>query len=231
MTPPHDRAFTADAIPSGEWPTTPGQLAKTRETLRKNFACALARSYRYEGSFVVAETDGAMPPTQTLTVDRTAVQVFLLNLATFNVYSAFYLIYSVRASEQRLGQRPWPTFVWIGLFFPILNVIVTACGYAKLEKQVRSAGVVPRIPFPLEGALLSTLALASLLPLPYWFLAFSPSLVLAHIQSVVRRADRRANPGDSRPKLSTIEVIILFVGLSLVAATVLVRLIGAGNRS
>jgi hypothetical protein len=221
MTPPHDRAFTADAIPSGEGPTTPGQIPKIRETLRENFACLLAKLRWYEEAFVVAETDSAMP--RPITIDRTALQVFLLNLATVNYYSAFYLIYSVRASEQRLGQRPWPTFVWIGLFFPILNIIVAACGYAKLGKQVRVSGVVPPIPFWLEGALVATLTLTWHCYTPYWLLAFFPSPILAHMHSVVRRADRTAASRDTQPKLSTAELAILIGGFSLASVAILAR--------
>jgi hypothetical protein len=148
---------------------------------------------------------------------RTPLQIALLALATFGVYSIYYVVRGRRLAQHRLAETIDSYWLALFLILPFVNFMYLCQSINKLQRRTALCGVVPPMPFWFQLILMDILEALWRLPDPYFFvLCFAP-LLLGTIHVSVAHAERIDYPYLVWPRLHWFEWIILIGGLGVLS--------------
>jgi len=147
--------------------------------------------------------------------NRTPFQVFLLDIASFGVYTVYWLIKNRRLADRAMNRKPFSGWVWLLLIVPFVNLVVFFPSYNEICKRVRASGINPPVPFGLQA--LAMLLIGGLWKLPgaYYLISLLSSVLAATIHVSVNDAEIADGLDPSTSKLGAWEIAILIVGGTL----------------
>jgi uncharacterized membrane protein YhaH (DUF805 family) len=154
------------------------------------------------------------------TFNRTPIQVLLLDVSTFGLYTLYYLIRNYHLAQIRLNDKRRPWWAWFGLFIPIVNIYFYYGSFSYIGKRVEASGVKVYVPFGIQALILFCFGALYRLPGAWAFLALLNSVVLANMHSRLAKAEAIDFPLRVRPKMTAWEIGILVVGFLFVGLSV-----------
>lgn len=148
--------------------------------------------------------------------NRTPFQVFLLDIASFGVYTVYWLIANRRLADRAMKRKPFSGWVWLLLIVPIANLFILFSSYNEICKRVRASGISPPVAFGLQA--LAMLLIGGLWKLPgaFYLISFFSSVLVATMHVSLNYAEVADGLDPSKSKLGAWEIAILIAGGALV---------------
>lgn len=173
-----------------------------------------AESFESSGQSVFREPDPRTNPIAFF--NRTPFQVFLLDTASFGLYTVYWLIANRRLADRAMGRKPFNRWMFVLLIVPLVNLVIFFPSYNEICKRVRASGINPPVNFGLQA--LAMLFIGGLWKLPgaYYLISLLSSVLAATIHVSVNHAEIADGLDPSKSKLGGWEIAILIVGGVLV---------------
>lgn len=152
--------------------------------------------------------------------ERSPFQIAILILATWGLYSAYWIVRVRRLADLRLGLPVRPYWHYWGYLVPILNLYLVFSALSRAQRRVRASGV--RLVTPYAVSLVVATVLCNLWPLPgaYWSLCWLGLIPLSVTHISWAKAERADAPTLPWPLLTVPELLIIVIGGLLDAAVV-----------